>query len=226
MRAMCRVLEVSRSGFYAWLGRSESRRTRDDRLLSVKIREIHGRSRGSYGSPRITRALAAQGIRCNHKRVERLMRKVGLSAVHRRRYRVTTDSKHRHPVARNELGRDFRTSSADRVWVADITHVGTKEGWLYLAAVMDLYSRRIIGWSMRPHMREGLVLEALEMAVASRRPGEGLLHHSDRGSQYAAGAYQAYLAREGIGCSMSRKGDCWDNAVMESFFGTLKVECV
>jgi len=223
---MCRVLEVSRSGFYAWLGRPESRRARDDRRLAVKIREIHRRSRRSYGSPRITRALAAQGLHCNHKRVERLMRRQGLCAVHRRRYRVTTDSKHQHPVARNELGREFSTTSADRVWVADITYIRTGEGWLYLAAVMDLYSRRIVGWSMQPHMREELALSALEMAVASRRPGEDLLHHSDRGSQYAAEAYQAYLARQGIGCSMSRKGDCWDNAPMESFFATLKVECV
>ena len=226
MSAMCRVLEVSRSGFYAWLGRPESRRVRDDRRLAVKIREIHGRSRRSYGSPRITRALAAQGLHCNHKRVERVMRELGLSAVHRRRYRVTTDSKHQHPVARNELGREFSTTSADRVWVADITYVWTAEGWLYLAAVMDLYSRRIVGWSMQAHMREELVLSALEMAVSSRRPTLGLLHHSDRGSQYAAEAYRAYLLRHGIGCSMSRKGDCWDNAAMESFFGTLKVECV
>ncbi len=226
MTAMCRVLGVSRSGFYGWLGRPESRRAREDRRLAVKIKEIHRQSRKSYGSPRITRTLADQGIRCGHKRVERLMRADGICAVHRRRYRVTTNSKHSHPVAENLLAQDFGVPLADRVWVADITYIRTAQGWLYLAAVLDLFSRRVVGWSLQPHMREELVLDALEMALRDRRPGAGLLHHSDRGSQYAAEDYQARMTRAGISCSMSRKGNCWDNAVMESFFHTLKVECV
>ena len=223
---MCRVLEVSRAGFYAWLRRPESRRTQTDRRLLMRIRELHRRSKRSYGSPRITQALATPQERLNHKRVERLMREHGIKAVHRRKYRVTTDSSHARPVAENVLAQAFTTPAADRVWVADITYVWTDEGWLYLAAVLDLYSRRIVGWSMQTRLTQDLVLDAVAMAIRDRRPQAGLLHHTDRGSQYAAADYQALLARHGISCSMSRSGNCYDNAVMESFFHSLKVECV
>jgi putative transposase len=223
---MCRVLEVSRAGFYGWLRRPESRRAQTDRRLLMRIRELHRRSKRSYGSPRITQALTTPEERLNHKRVERLMREHGIKAVHRRKYRVTTDSSHARPVAENVLAQAFTTPAADRVWVADITYVWTDEGWLYLAAVLDLYSRRIVGWSMQARMTQDLVLDAVAMAIRDRRPQAGLLHHTDRGSQYAAADYQALLARHGISCSMSRSGNCYDNAVMESFFHSLKVECV
>jgi transposase InsO family protein len=223
---MCRVLRVSRSGFYAWLRRDESARARRDRELLVHIRAIHQKSRGSYGSPRVTKALAGQPERCNHKRIERLMREAGIRAVHRRKFRVTTHSDHDRPVAENILGGEFSVPGPDRAWVADLTYVWTEEGWLYLAAVMDLWSRRILGWSMSERMTQGLVVSALEMAVRDRRPGIGLLHHSDRGSQYASAAFQEMLRTNGIVCSMSRRGRCYDNAVMESFFHTLKIECV
>ena len=225
--AMCRVLRVSRSGFYGWMVQGAGQPSHEDLRLVVKIKEIHARSRKTYGSPRVTQALRTEEqINVNHKRVERLMRIHGIRAVHRRRYRVTTDSKHDRPVAANILNRDFDVEAADRVWLADITYIRTYQGWLYMAAILDLSSRRIVGWSLEPHMREDLVLEALEMALGDRRPGIGLLLHSDQGSQYAADDYQARLEGAGIVCSMSRKGNCWDNAVMESFFHTLKVECV
>ena len=225
--AMCRVLGVSRSGFYAWIDRGAGKPSDADRWMVAKIKEIHAQSRKTYGSPRVTKALREnEKITCNHKRVERLMRIHEIRAVHRRRYRATTDSKHGRPVAANILNRNFEIEAVDRVWLADVTCIRTYQGWLYLAAVQDLYSRRIVGWALESHMREELVLQALEMALHDRRPGVGLLHHSDRGSQYAADGYQATLNRFGITCSMSRKGDCWDNAVMESFFHTLKVECV
>ena len=210
------------------LGAGGAGRSSDEDLrLVVKIKEIHARSRRTYGSPRVTKALRAEAnIRVNHKRVERLMRVHGVHAVHRRRYRVTTDSKHDRPVAANVLNRDFNVEGANRVWVADITYIRTYQGWLYLAAILDLYSRRIVGWALESHMREDLVLQALDMALHDRRPERGLLHHSDQGRQYAAGDYQTRLTDSGISCSMSRKGNCWDNAVMESFFHTLKVECV
>jgi len=225
--AMCRVLEVSRSGFYGWIDRGAGQPSDEDRWMVAKIKEIHAKSRKTYGSPRVTKELRTkEKITCNHKRVERLMRVNGIRAVHRRRYRVTTDSKHDRPVAANILNRDFEVEAADRVWVADLTYIHTYQGWLYLAAIVDLYSRRVVGWALEPHMREELALQALEMALSDRRPGIGLLQHSDRGSQYAVGDYQAKLKGAGIVCSMSRKGNCWDNAVMESFFHTLKVECV
>lgn len=225
--AMCRVLEVSRSGFYGWLQRGGDTQSSEDRALLVKIKEVFRTSRRTYGSPRVTKELREKHkITVNHKRVERLMREAGLVAVHRRRYRVTTQSKHDRPVAENVLNRDFEVAEADRVWLADITYVRTYQGWLYMAAILDLHSRRVVGWALEPHMREELVLQALEMALKDRRPSPGLVAHSDRGSQYAAEEYQARLKAAGITCSMSRKGNCWDNAVMESFYHTLKVECV
>lgn len=226
VNAMCRVLEAPRSGFYAWLSSPESERVRTDRRLLVKIKELHQQSDRTYGSPRITEALRTDEMPVNHKRVERLMAEHGIRSVHRRKYRVTTDSSHTAPVAPNLLERHFEAAAPNQKWVADITYLWTEEGWLYLAAVMDLYSRRIVGYSMGPRLKPELVLEALDMALRRRRPGPGLLHHSDRGSQYAAKVYRQALARWGLVCSMSRKGDCFDNAVMESFFKTMKVERV
>jgi transposase InsO family protein len=221
---MCRVLRVSRSGFYAWLDRPESPRVREDRELIVRVREIHRRSKRTYGSPRITEALETPERRWNHKRIERLMRENGIRAVHARKYRVTTKSDHDKPVVENVLARKFEASEPNQVWVADITYVPTDEGWIYLAAVLDLCSRRIVGWSMKARLTEDLVSDALRMALHQRRPGLGLLHHSDRGSQYAAADYRRLLQAHGIRCSMSRRGDCYDNAVMESFFSSVKSE--
>ena len=226
VRLLCRVLGVSRSGYYAWCRRPESRRTQANRRLVVAIRVAHTASRGTYGSPRIYAELRAQGERCGRHRVARLMRQHGIRAKQARRFRVTTDSAHGRPVAPNLLARHFRAPGINQRWVTDLTYVATHEGWLYVAVVLDLYSRRVVGWAMQPRMSQELVLAALRMAVTQRRPPRGLLHHSDQGGQYAGPAYQAFLARHGIRPSMSRRGDCWDNAVVESFFKTLKTELV
>lgn len=223
---LCRVLRVSRSGYYAWRRRAESRRHQANRQLVVQIRQVYASSRGTYGSPRVHAELVAQGVLCSQKRVARVMRLAGIHARRPHRRRVTTDSRHGLPIAENVLQRDFDAPTAHRKWAADITYIPTRDGWLYLAVVMDLFSRRIIGWSMQPTLERSLVLDALEMAVQQRQPTEHLIHHSDRGSQYASGDYQARLATIGIQCSMSRRGDCFDNAPVESFFGTLKVELV
>lgn len=222
---LCRLLEVSRSGFYEWLEREPSACAREDRRLAVKIAAYHRRSRGTYGSPRILRDLQAEGERVGRKRVARLMKEQNIEGCRPRRYRVTTDSAHTEPVAPNLVARDFAPGGPDQVWAADITYIRTWEGWLYLAVIIDLWSRRVVGWSMADHMRTQLALDALEMALGHRRP-TALTHHSDRGSQYASIAYRAALSEHGIECSMSRKGDCWDNAVPESFFATLKTELV
>ena len=226
VRRMCRVLELSASAYYAWRERPESRRMREDRRLLVEIKAIHQAKREVYGSPRIHAELQAQGLRHGEKRVARLMRAGGIRAKQKRKFKATTDSRHSHPVALNLLARDFEATAPNQKWAADITYIPTREGWLYLAATMDLYSRMIVGWSMAGCMKSGLVLDALDMAVGRRRPGTGLIHHSDRGSQYACGDYQEALRGHGMLCSMSRKGDCWDNAPMESFFHTLKTELV
>jgi transposase InsO family protein len=226
VHAMCAVLGVSRCGYYAWAARPESARAQADSALAGAIRDAHEASRGRYGSPRVHAELLAQGRRVGRKRVARLMRGMGLAARRRRRFRRTTDSRHAHPVAPNLLRREFRAAAPDRVWLADITYIGTAEGWLYLAAVLDLFSRKIVGWAMAEHLGHDLALAALEMAIATRRPVPGLLHHSDRGVQYAAHGYRQRLQLQGMLCSMSRKGDCWDNAPMESFFATLKGELV
>jgi putative transposase len=226
VRRMCRVLEVSSGAYYAWLGRPESQRVREDRRLLVEIKAIHWSKREVYGSPRINAELKAQGLRLSEKRVARLMRAGGIRAKQTRRFKATTDSRHSHPVAPNLLRRDFAASAPNQKWAADITYIPTREGWLYLAAVLDLYSRMIVGWSMSERMTRRLTLDALDMAVGRRRPGPGLLHHSDRGSQYACAEYQKALETHGMICSMSRKGDCWDNAPMESYFHTLKTELV
>jgi putative transposase len=226
VRRLCRLVGVAASGFYAWLHRPVSRRHEDDRRVSERIEAIFAASRRTYGSPRVHADLRAQGVRVSRKRVERLMRASGLRVPARRRVPRTTDSRHDHPVAPNLLGRCFVAAQPDAVWLADISYVPTGEGWLYLAAVRDLATREIVGWSMADHLRAGLACDALLMALQRRRPPRGLIHHSDRGVQYASGPYQAILARHGLRCSMSRKGNCLDNAPMESFFGTLKNELV
>ena len=224
VRVMCRVLRVSPSGYYAWRVRSGSRRSREDRRLKVLIRAIHRQSRRSYGAPRVHVELLEQGETCGRHRVARLMREAGLQGARRRSYRVTTDSRHGFPVAPNLLARRFSVCRPNQVWLADLTYLPTREGWLYLAAVMDLASRRIVGWSTSERMDQRLVLGALDRALATRRPEPGLLHHSDRGLQYAGFRYQGRLAAAGVVCSMSRTGNCWDNAPMESWFATLKLE--
>jgi putative transposase len=223
---LCRILAVSRAGFYAAQARPVPGRARGDAQLAVEIAAIHEESRQRYGSPRVHAELRARGRGVGRKRVARLMRHRGLAARRRRRYRVTTDSRHPFPVAANVLARQFTAPAPDAVWVTDITYIPTGEGWLYLAVILDLYSRGIVGWAMSDRITRQLTLDALGMALARRRPPPGLLHHSDRGSQYASGDYQTALGRQGIVGSMSRRGDCWDNAVAESFFATLKVELV
>jgi len=223
---MCRVLKVSSSGFYAWRRRPESPRRRANRTLAVLIRAAHQRSRQTYGRRRIHIQLQREGIGCSPNRVGRLMGQEGLQGIGRRKFKATTDSRHSFPVAPNLLARDFTATAPDQVWVSDITYLRTEQGWDYLATVMDLYSRRIVGWAMQSTLERSLTLRALEMAVAQRRPGPGLIHHSDRGSQYACEDYQKALQRRGLLPSMSRKGDCWDNAPGESLFGTLKCELV
>jgi putative transposase len=227
VRMLCRAVGVAASGFYAWLRRGPEHRGRDDDGLARRIATIFAASRRTYGSPRVHAELRAQGVRVGRKRVERLMRAAGLAVpTPRRRVPRTTDSRHDRPVAPNLLGRRFAADRPDAVWLADISYIPTGEGWLYLAAVRDLATREIVGWSMADHLRSGLCVDALVMAIQRRQPPRGLLHHSDRGVQYASEPYQAILARHGLRCSMSRKGDCLDNAPMESFFGTLKTELV
>ncbi len=223
----CRVLGVARSGYYAWARRPVSRRRARREALAVEVRRAHADSRGTYGSPRVHAELAARGVKACENTVAKVMREQGVrSRVHRKSRARTTDSAHAHPVARNLLGRDFAAEAPDRKWAADITYVPTGEGHLYLAAVLDLCSRRVVGWAMADHLRAGLCLDALRMALARRRPPPGLVHHSDRGVQYACGEYRRLLDEHGMTCSMSRRGDCYDNAVVESFWGTLKAELV
>lgn len=222
---MCRVLKVSRSGFYAWLNRGESGRAREDRALAAEVKQIFDHSKGAYGAPRIRHVLARRNKRCGRKRVARLMREQGLRGRAARRFRVrTTDSRHNLPVAPNLVKRNFEADGPNKLWVADITHISTREGWLYLASILDVFSRKIVGWAAADHMRTSLVLAALTMAVRTRRPGPGLIHHSDRGSQYASREYRKALQDIQAGCSMSRKGDCFDNAMKESWFHSMKVE--
>jgi transposase InsO family protein len=223
---LCKVLQVTRNGFYAWLKREESEHHKRDRQLAVKIKAYHKASRGTYGSPRIYDDLKEEGETVSKKRVARIMREQGVTGQAKPRRRRTTDSNHSLPVAENLVNRDFKVTSPNQLWGSDITYVRTWEGWLYVAVVMDLYSRRVVGWSIAEHMRTELVVDALKMAIGLRNPAPGLVHHSDRGSQYASHAYQKMLNEHGMICSMSRKGDCWDNAVVESFFGTLKDDLI
>ena len=223
---MCRVLEVSRSGYYAWTGRPPSRRAETSARLVDQIRVVHAESRQLYGAPRVHAELADRGESCGRKRVARLMRQAGIQARTVRKFRVTTQSSHQWPIAPNLLGRRFTATAPNRVWLADITYVRTSEGWLYLAAIVDVFSRYVVGWAMGDNLEGDLAVRALKMAFAHRRPASGLIHHSDRGTQYACNAYRKLLAQHGAKVSMSRKGDCWDNAPMESFFHTLKGELV
>ena len=221
---MCSTLEVSRSGYYAWCERPESRRSLESERLGGLVEQIHEESRQNYGVPRVHAELRSRGERCGRSRVARLMRELGLSGRTRRRYRTTTKADPQNPVAPNLLERDFSAESRDQVWVGDITYIWTLEGWLYLAVLVDLYSRMVVGWAMSERMPVDLTLAALEMAIGRRAPGIGLIHHSDRGSQYTADDYQARLRELGAETSMSRKGDCYDNAVAESFFHSFKTE--
>lgn len=226
---MCRLLRVSKAGYYAWRDRAPSLRARADEAFISKIKVIHRVSRETYGSPRVHAQLRKEGVRIGKKRVARLMRSAKIATKIRRPYRATTNSKHDHPIAPNVLDRKFDVEDAkdiDRVWAGDITYIPTWEGWLYLAVIIDLRSRRVVGWSMSQSMEQTLVHDALRMALSRRQPRRGVLHHSDRGSQYAAEAFQQLLRDNGMTCSMSRKGDCWDNAVVESFNGTIKTELI
>lgn len=223
----CHMLEVSRSGYYAWRDRSASNQSQRRTALAANIRAVHAENRGVYGSPRIWKALKATGETVSRNTVAKVMRANGLRGKVKRKFTPrTTDSCHAHPIAPNVLDRQFAAASPNRKWAGDITYIPTDEGWLYLAGVIDLHSRRIVGWSMADHMQTDLVADALTMALTRRRPAAGLLHHSDRGVQYASDAYQELLKDRGIAVSMSGKGDCWDNAVMESFWATLKTELV
>ena len=224
--ALCRVLKVSPSGYYAWQSRPGSPRGGRNRALAMQIRAAYARSRKTYGRRRIHAQLQQDGVPCSRNRVARLMRQEGIRGRRRRGFRTTTDSTHTLPVAPNLLARDFTATAPDQVWVSDITYLPCAQGWEYLASVMDLYSRRIVGWAVQSTLERSLTLRALEMAITQRQPAPGLIHHSDRGSQYACGDYQAALGQQGMICSMSRKGDPWDNATKESFFGTLKSELV
>ena len=221
---MCEVLEVSRSGYYAWRRRIPSDREREDESLAARIQRIHQESRGTYGSPRIYRALRKQGARCGKHRVARLMQLEGLRGRAKQRFRFTATKRSEMPAAPNLLERRFCVEAPNRVWAGDITQVRTQEGWLFLAVLLDLFSRRVVGFATGARPEQELVLEALEMALETREPDAGLLHHSDRGGQYAGADYQALLDRHGMICSMSRPGNCLDNAVVESFFHTLKTE--
>jgi putative transposase len=231
VKTMCRVLEVSRAGYYVWKGRAGvARQSRGELKLRVHVRAVFRKSRGTYGSPRVHRDLRDEGVRVSRKRVERVMREEGLCARPRRRFRgVTTDSAHSHRIAENLLEREFSVEAraeVDQVWVGDITYLPTRAGWLYLAVVLDLKSRRVVGHALGTTMETDLPLRALQQALWRRRPGPGLIHHSDRGVQYASDAYREVLDRHEIQASMSRKGNCWDNAVAESFFATLEWELV
>jgi putative transposase len=223
---MCSVLGVSRPGFYAWLHRTPSARTRRHRDLLAKIHMVHAASKRRYGAKRIYRQLLREGTRCGRHQIAALMRSNGLRGRYKRKFRVTTVANGDHRVAANVLNRDFKPTTRDRAWAADITYIWTLEGWLYLAVVLDLYSRRVVGWATSKNIDEKLALDALDMAIAERKPPSGTVHHSDRGCQYTARAYKDRLATQGFVQSMSRRANCWDNAVAESFFHSLKTEMV
>ena len=223
VRQLCKLLGVSPAGYYASRRRMRPARSSTDTRIVTRIRAIHASTRGAYGSRRMVAELNEP---VGRHRVARLMRENGLLARTRRRFRITTDSSHALPIAPNLLQQDFSADGPNRVWTADITYVWTMEGWCYLAVVLDAFSRRIVGWSFADHMRQDLTLRALQRALKARRPGPGLVHHSDRGSQYASQQYRAVLADHEAACSMSRAGNCYDNAITESFFASLKKECL
>ena len=223
---MCALLNVSRSGFYAWKTRPESRRSRENRALEDRIRLLHANSHGIYGAPRIHRDLDDDGVRCGKNRVARIMRVAGICSRSRKKFKATTNSRHSLPVRPNLLNQNFNAEAGDSAWVGDITCIRTDEGWLYLAVLLDLYNREIVGGSAASRITRPLAIDALQMALGKRNPGHGLLHHTDRGSQYASADYRKILKAHGMVCGMSRKGNCSDNAVAESFFGRLKSEWV
>jgi putative transposase len=223
---LCDVLGVSRSGYYAWSRRPEPARAKADAALKTQIAAAYKKSRSTYGSPRVHAELRGKGVKVGRKRVERLMREEGIKARQKRRFRRTTDSNHTDPIAPNVLERQFTAEAPNQVWVTDVTYIATDEGWLYLAVIVDLFSRRVVGWAASATNDRFLALDALDLALRARKPRPGLLHHSDRGSPYASDDYRKALRRRGIVASMSRSGDCWDNAVAESFFATLKAELV
>jgi transposase InsO family protein len=222
----CSVLQVSSSGYYDWHNRKPSAQQQTRQTLEQAVQRSHADSHAVYGYRKVHADLRGQNLNCCAETTRRMMKNLGISARIRKAFVVTTDSNHEYPVAHNLLERDFTATAPNQKWLADITYIATQEGWLYLAAVLDLYARRIVGWAMSEQIDEDLVTEALHMAIRHRCPGKGLLHHSDRGSQYAAQGYQKVLDQFGIVCSMSRRGDCWDNAAMERFFGSLKTEWV
>jgi transposase InsO family protein len=224
--ALCRLLGVTRQGYYAFARRPASARAERERTLRERLRALHAESRGTYGSPRLHAALRREGSKVSKSRVERALRSMGLQGRLRRRWRVTTHANPAHPVVANSLARDFSASRPNERWVTDISYVWTDEGWCYLAVIVDLFSRAVVGWALDTTLCTRLPLAALAMAIRRRRPAAGLLHHSDRGCQYTSAEYRAALAELGVAVSMSRKGNCWDNAVAESFFATLKAELV
>lgn len=226
IEVQCDVLGVSRSGYYAWKDRPDAPRAVEDAEIVVEIKAAHKAGRGNYGSPRVHRELRAKGRRIGKKRVERLMRQHGVVGRKKRRFRKTTDSNHPHPIAPNVLARNFDVELPNTAWVTDVTYVWTQEGWLYLAAILDLFSRRVVGWAASESNDRALAISALDRATTGRMPGAGLVHHSDRGSVYASCDYGDMLVKLGAVKSMSRKGDCWDNAVAESFFATIKGEMI
>ena len=224
--SMCRLLGVSRQGYYAYASRPAPEKRASELTLRAQVTRIHRESRGTYGSPRTLRELRASGFQASKRRVERAMRALGLQGCQRGRFRTTTKANPAHPVAPNLLNRQFTASRPNQRWVTDITYIWTDEGWCYLAAILDLFSRRIVGWALDATLTTSLPLRALDAALRRRGPRAGLQHHSDRGCQYTSQAYQAALQEHGIEVSMSRKGNCWDNAVAESFFATFKTELI
>lgn len=226
MNLLCKVMQVSRSGYYHWKRHSPSAREQERAQLIPRVRGLHQESKATYGSRRMAQELRALGFRCGKHKAGTLMKLAGVTAKQKKRFKATTDSNHQLPIAPNLLNRRFSVITPNCVWVGDITYIWTSEGWLYLAVVIDLYSRRIVGWSMNKSISRRLVMDALTMAIWRRKPSRGLIFHSDRGSQYCSHDFQNLLKKHGILSSMSRKGDCWDNAVAESFFGSLKIEQV
>lgn len=226
VRRACKLLSVSPSGYYKWASQLDSPRNKRNLTLSRAVEDIFKSSRGTYGSPRIYAQMRSLGFKVSRSKIERLMREMGLRAKTKRRFRATTQSKHNLPVASNILKRRFNQKKLNRVWASDITYISTREGWLYLAVIIDLCSRRVVGWSMQDRLTGDLASSALKMAFTQRKPRPGLIHHSDRGVQYASNNYKSILKNKGAKLSMSRKGNCWDNAPVESFFRSLKTELV
>ena len=226
VRKMCQVMGLTTSGYYSWKKRGKSKRSEENEKLDIAIRQAYRKSRGNYGSPRITKELQAQGICCGKNRVARRMKENQIVAKTKRRFRVTTNSKHKNPVAENILNQNFDTRQPDKVWASDITYIWTREGWLYLSVILDLFSRQVVGWSMSNRLTQDLVIKSFQQAVWRRKPGPGLIFHSDQGIQYACQPFRNLLTKHNFIQSMSRKGNCYDNAVVESFFHTLKTELI